>query len=182
MSSLEQALIRLARFLKSKKIPYMIIGGVANLFWGIPRTTLDIDVTIQVKESVQALIRQLKDKYHFRVKEPLSFVSKTNVLPVEDANGIRIDIICAKLPYEFQAIRRSRQVSVHGEKVRICSPEDLIVHKIISDRPRDRDDVRGIIQHFGSKLNRAYLNPIVRDLAKALDKPEILEFYHNCFL
>ena len=100
MSSLEKALVKIARFLKAKKISYMIIGGVANLFWGIPRTTLDIDVTIQVREDAYAsLIHQVKGKYHLRVKNPLSFIAQTNVLPLQDAKGIRIDLIFAMLPY-----------------------------------------------------------------------------------
>lgn len=182
MSSLEQAVVRLARFLKAKKIAYMVIGGVANLFWGIPRTTLDIDVTIQIKEEGRtSFIHAMESRFHFRVKNPLSFVAETNVLPLEDSSGIRIDIIFAKLPYEFQAIQRSKQVNIQGEKVRICSPEDLIIHKIISDRPRDQEDVRGVIQLLGSKLDQSYLDPMIKDLAKALGKPDLLKFYYSCF-
>lgn len=115
------------------------------------------------------------------VKNPISFVAKTNVLPLEDTQGIRLDIIFAKLPYEFQAIRRSKPIRVHSEVIRVCSPEDLIIHKIISDRPRDREDVRGVVSSRRSKLNRKYLDPIVKDLARSLTKPDLLEFYRSCF-
>lgn len=182
MSSLEQALVRLARFLKAKKIPYMVIGGVANLFWGVPRTTLDIDITIQVKEdSRKRLASEIKHQYHLRVKNPVAFIEQTNVLPLEDANGVRIDLIFAKLPYEFKAIRRSKPMRVQGEWIQVCTPEDLIVHKIISDRPRDREDIQGIISSAKDRLNKRYLDPIVKELAKALAKPELLKFYRSCF-
>jgi len=182
MTSLERALLKIARFLKAKRIPYMVIGGVANLFWGIPRTTLDIDITIQVKEKTYAsLIHGLKGKFRLRIKNPLAFIAKTNVLPLEDISGVRIDVIFAKIPYEFRAIQRSKPVRIRGETVRICSPEDLIIHKIISDRPRDRQDVCGIIGSLGIKLNRRYLDPILKDLAKMLAKPELLRFYRGCF-
>ena len=182
MSSLEQALVKIARILRAKKIPYMVIGGVANLFFGIPRTTLDIDITIRLRENAyERLFKDLKKQYRFRVKDPMSFVAETNVLPLEDFKGIRLDLIFAKLPYELQAIRRSKSIRVYGEPVRICSPEDLIVHKIVSDRSRDREDVRGVISSHRSKLNRKYLDPIVQDLALSLAKPDMLKFYRSCF-
>ena len=146
MNSLEASLLRIARILKANKIPYMVIGGVANLFWGVPRTTLDIDITIQVPEDSQtSLIAKMRRSYKLRASNPIAFVRKTNVLPLEDRSGVRIDLIFAKLPYELEAICRSKRVRVNGNSVQICSPEDLVVHKIISDRPRDREDVRGII-------------------------------------
>ena len=48
MTVLEHALTNLAEFLKDQKIPYMVIGGFANIIWGEPRATIDIDVTIWV--------------------------------------------------------------------------------------------------------------------------------------
>ncbi len=44
---------------------------------------------------------------------------------------------------EETAIRRARLMSVAGERVRVCTPEDLIVLKIVSDRARDLEDVAG---------------------------------------
>ena len=182
MTSLEKALFRIARILKANKIPYMVIGGVANLFWGIPRTTLDIDVTIKVHEdSYASLIERIKRDFKLRVSDPVSFIKRTSVLPIEDRNGIRLDLIFARLPYEFKAIRRSRPIRVHGRLIRVCSPEDLVIHKIISERLKDREDVRGIISSTKGKFDRRYLDPIVKELAKELAKPELLKFYRSCF-
>lgn len=184
MTLLEEGIVTLTRFLKKKKIPYMIIGGVANIFWGIPRTTLDIDVTIQIKEENYAgLIRDLnKDKYFIRTKHPLEFIRKNRVLPVETPSGMRVDLIFAGLPYEIRAIRRAKLERVGNEKVCICSPEDLIIHKVISERVQDQEDVRGIIKRLGGKkLDRGYLDPLIRDLAAGLAKPNILSFYLGCF-
>ena len=70
---------------------------------------------------------------------------------------------------------------MHGEKVRICTPEDLIIHKIVSDRIRDREDIRGVIHSVGSRLDRNYLDPIIKNLAKILARPELIKFYRSCF-
>ena len=94
---------------------------------------------------------------------------------------MRIDLIFAKLPYEEAAIRRAKVKRLRGVAIRICAPEDLIVHKIISDRVRDQEDVRGIINRMGRRLNRRYLDPLIRELSEALGKPAILSFYRRCF-
>ena len=61
--------------------------------------------------------------------------------------------------------------------MRICSPEDLIIHKIISERPRDREDVEGIFRQQGPNLDFRYLDRIVHELGEALSQSEIVEFY-----
>lgn len=55
------------------------------------------------------------------------------MLPLE-VEGLRVDLILGQPPYEEQAIRRARLVDVDGLGVRVCAPEDLIVHKIISKK------------------------------------------------
>lgn len=55
------------------------------------------------------------------------------------------------------------------------------LHKIVSDRPQDHEDIRGIIERLGVRLNRKYLDPYVKDLAGALVRPGMLRFYLDCF-
>lgn len=182
MSSLEETLVRIVRLLDSNGIPYMVIGGMANLFYGVPRTTVDIDITLQVGEKeLQPLIEKARKQFQLRVEDPTAFVSKTHVLPLEDRNHVLIDLIVAQLPYERRAIARARKERVQGTTVRICAPEDLIVHKIVSERPRDREDVRGLIARQAGALDRKYLDPLIADLSKALARPEMMGFYQRCF-
>lgn len=44
MNTPEAALVDLAGFLDQAKIPYMVIGGFANLRWGRPRLTQDLEI------------------------------------------------------------------------------------------------------------------------------------------
>lgn len=48
MNGIETALVRLSAFLEAAGVPYMVIGGIANLRWGRPRLTQDHDVTVRV--------------------------------------------------------------------------------------------------------------------------------------
>ena len=69
---------------------------------------------------------------------------------------------------------------VAGTNVRLCAAEDLVLHKLASERPRDREDVEGVIVRQAGALDREYLDPLVSDLAGALERSEIVEFYRAC--
>jgi hypothetical protein len=66
---------------------------------------------------------------------------------------------------------------VGGCLVLFCTAEDLILHKILSDRERDREDVRGILAAQRGKLDESYLDPRIRELADLLGRPSIWEEY-----
>ena len=175
---LEKGLLEIVSFLEDAVIPYMIIGGFANLAWGVPRTTQDVDITVQVaEEDLPGFVRDIGKGFSILPANPEDFVKETRVLPVQTSNGIRIDLIFAGFPYEEAALGRAREVTIQGLAVRICSPEDLIIHKIISERPRDREDVEGIFREQGPNLDFIYLDLIVHQLGEALSRSDIVEFY-----
>jgi len=174
MTSLEQALIKLAQTLSDNRIPYMIIGGMANAVWGQPRATLDIDVTIWFKEKeINRIVSFFADFCRPLVSDPAGFVQDTSVLPLESKDGVRIDLIFAKLSFEREAISRVVEIKVGGIPICFFSPEDLILYKIISERERDQDDARGVAVRRMKSLDLNYLEPRIRELAIALERPEI---------
>jgi predicted nucleotidyltransferase len=97
------------------------------------------------------------------------------VLPLDTEDGVRIDVIFALLPFELDAIRRARDVPVAGRTVHVVSVEDLILMKIISERPRDAADVEALLRLRARELDRDYLEPRIRELATALEREEILD-------
>ena len=181
-SALERAVGTLAGFLEKRHLPYMLIGGIANLVWGEPRATLDVDVSVLIEEEAwPPLITELKQTFRVIPKAGLAFLRDTHVLPLETPDGVRIDVVWAQLPYEHKAIARAVTEDVLGHRVRVCRPEDLIIHKIISDRPKDREDVRAIIRQQRTRLDRRYLTRTIGGLARALHRPDLTTFLTNCF-
>ena len=181
MSRLEDAVAEVARTLDRLGIPYMVIGGFAVTLWGEPRMTQDVDVTIACEPSDTTLIAQVTRALPPRVADPAKFAQETRIVPVSTSNGVSVDLILAGLPFEHSAIQRAIVVEIAGHAVKVCTPEDLVVHKVISERPRDREDVRGIVRRRGAQLDREYLDPIVEELAEALAQPDILEAYRAAF-
>ncbi|MBD3285773.1 hypothetical protein GF359_04880, partial [candidate division WOR-3 bacterium] len=142
--------------------------------WGEPRSTLDIDITIQArKDDTKKLIEHLKKLCYPRVTDPGEFVRETSVLPMVTEDEVRIDIIFAGLPFELEAIRRAVDREIRGIPVRFITPEDLIVHKIISERQKDWKDVRGIVTRQKGKLDIKYLDKHIKELADMLERPEM---------
>lgn len=182
MSALGRALGSLVQFLTAHRVPYMVIGGLANLVWGEPRTTLDVDLSVLVEEREWPhVIAELRKVFRVIPSDPLGFLQETHVLPLETEEGVRVDLVWAVLPYEHQAIRRALTEEVAGSRVKVCRPEDLIIHKVLAARIRDQEDVRGIVRHLKGRLDRRYLIKTVGSLSKALDQPELLSFLNTCF-
>ena len=92
------------------------------------------------------------------------------IIFLQDASGTRIDLMLADMPFDQMVIERARKVAVTPDIVaRLCTPEDLIIYKMLSTRPRDQEDVRGIVRRQGSALDRRYLLHWLRDFEMALD-------------
>ncbi len=162
--------------LDSRDIPYMVIGGIANSIYGIPRQTFDVDIKVllETDEETDGLIVEMKSKAHIVPEDPQKFLSETNVLPVE-INDVRVDLILAVLPYEREAINRGRVVETFGFKMKLCQPEDLILQKCVSARAKDWLDIETLMESQRGKLNREYLLRHCKELSDFLDDVSIYD-------
>ena len=178
MTKLEAALLDLSGFLGEHRIPYMIIGGFASLYWGVERFTRDLDLTIEVgDDALEDFLRQIAGRYALADGDPLNFVRRNHLIRIETQAGVPVDLMLAVLPYQVAAIRRAVPIRVEGRNVQLCAPEDLIIYKLASERPQDALDVEGIVLRQSARLERPYLAARVRELATGLDRPGIVAFY-----
>lgn len=168
-----EALIELHEFLREENIQFMVIGGIANLIWGQPRLTQDIDITISV-EDIPSFIKKIRSFGKLLPENPIKFAEKTRVSPIE-INNVKVDIIFAGTEYERIAISRVIKVEIQkGININVCSPEDLIIHKAISERERDWEDIEGIILRQGKRLDKKYISKWLKAFSSALARPDIL--------
>lgn len=155
-------LVKLAESLDNAKILYMIIGGQAVLLYGEPRLTRDIDITLALTPDELNRILEIVRKINLKVlvENIVDFVRKHWVLPAfDEESGFRIDFIFSWTPYEKEALERARIFEIEKYPIKFASPEDLIIHKIISGRTRDLDDIRTIMrkQSLNIKLIEKWL-------------------------
>lgn len=175
MNKIEEALTEIQNFLKARGVPYMIIGGIGNLIWGEPRMTVDIDITVHISDANEKdFIKEAGSKFKVLVGNPDGFVKQTRVLPIEITKNVKGDIIFTGLEYEKMAIERAVEVEISKNiLVRVCTAEDLIIYKAISEREKDWQDIEGILLRRGTLLDKKYLFNWLSEFASALDKPGI---------
>jgi len=168
----QKILRRVAQELKQASIPYMVIGGQAVLLYGEPRLTRDIDVTLGIGVSELARIKKILPAMGLKVlvKKDQEFVERTMVLPTKDREtGIRVDFIFSFSPYERQAIGRARGVKVGRIQVKFASLEDVVIHKVVSGRPRDLEDIKSILVK-NRKYDSNYISGWLKEFDQSLNQ------------
>ena len=178
---IDRVVADVAKSLNKARVPYMIIGGIANAVWGEPRVTTDIDITVAAPAPYALkLLKALGAKVARAPEDPVDFAAY-GVLPIIHKSGVRVEFAFGMVSYVHQAMDRVVEINLYGVPVRFCSAEDLVLHKIISERQKDRDDVVGIFRHRRATLDRAYLDPRVHELAVVMERPEIEQRYRRLF-
>ncbi len=168
----QKILRTVARELKQASIPYMVIGGQAVLIYGEPRLTRDIDVTLGIGVSELARIKKVLPAMDLKilVKNDREFVERTMVLPTKDKESeIRVDFIFSFSPYERQAIGRARDIKVGRTRVKFASLEDVVIHKVISGRPRDLEDIQSILVK-NPKYDPDYISGWLKEFDQSLNQ------------
>ena len=126
----------------------MINGGQAVLKYGEPRFTQDIDFTIGLEPKDAQIFINIQEKLDviFTVDSPQDFLNETFVLPAKDRQtSFRLDFVFILTEFEKEAIKKSVKVDLDGININFISIEDLLIQKLIASRPRDIEDVRGIL-------------------------------------
>ena len=168
-------------FLTARHIPYMIIGGLAVQYWGEPRFTRDVGVTAAVPaEKLESFVQDLKGQFEPRVSDLMEFARRTRVLPIKASNGCEMDISLSVAGYEEEALKRAVEYEIEpGRKIYLCSAEDLIIHKAVAGRPRDLQDIEGVIYRQGDRLDVDYIRFWLKEFAVALEEPELSERFEK---
>jgi hypothetical protein len=91
------------------------------------------------------------------------------MLFVQDSAETRLDLLLADTPYDVQAIRRGQSVEVQpGATICVCSPEDLVIYKLVSTRLRDHEDAASAVRRRCDKLDDRYVLHWLRQFEQAL--------------
>jgi hypothetical protein len=177
----EALISKIAKELERAGLPYMIIGGQAVLFYGSPRMTKDIDITLGVDtESLGVVVETVKSIGIEIIPEDFrTFVKQTYVLPtLEKETGLRIDFIFSFTPYERQAIAKATPAFLGKTKIMFASVEDVIIHKVFAGRPRDLEDVRTLILK-NPDVDRHYVRKWLREFDKSHERGGLLNAFEE---
>jgi hypothetical protein len=174
------ALEALVGALDHVRAPAMIIGGVAVIARGVPRTTLDIDATIwgEGLDIQQAVAVLAGHGIAPRIDDAVAFARDHQVLLLRhEASGTPIDLTIAWLPFERHALARATRLDLGAVSAPVALPEDLIVYKAVAWRDEDRRDVERLLRLYHGEIDMERVFGLVAQFAAALDAPQrIAEF------
>jgi hypothetical protein len=154
--------LAIAAVLDDLGVPHAFIGGLGRNAWGQPRTTEDVDVQIAVdaagwRRCVEALATagyRLEQEYGGHDGPP------PDNARLRGLDGLRVDIMLDKTRFQKDVVRRATVQRVAGMSLRVLTPEDLVLYKLIASRPKDLDDIEDVLrgrQLAGLPVDWAYI-------------------------
>lgn len=167
-----KVLIKIAKILDELKIDYYVTGGFAITIWGRPRFTADIDVVIKMAEFHKGIfadkVRELFPTGYIdkaQIESALKSVGQFNF--IEPGSGLKMDFYIAKQnDFEKECFATSKAEDL-GYKVKLISPENLILSKLIwykeAKSDRHLEDIESVLD-TRKNINKKYLNLWIKKL------------------
>lgn len=143
MSEIKDILIRVSKICESVNLNYVIIGGVAAIIRGKPRTTMDIDIILENDENkIKNFLSSLK-RANFDVLDQqvnMAFKANSNASIFDEKSILRLDVKIAKKRIDLLTLENSQIIEYDQIKIKIACLEDILLEKIwflgdISDIP-----------------------------------------------
>jgi hypothetical protein len=153
----------------------VIIGGIAVSLLGVPRFTEDVDaVFILSTEDVPVFLESAKaEKIIPRIKNVEEFARKNRVLLlIHSPTQTKVDISLGALMFEEEMVDRSKIKKKNNLSVRLPTPEDLIIMKAIAHRPKDLEDIRGVVDAQAT-LDLKHIELWVKAFGELLETPDL---------
>ena len=152
-------------------VPYFVGGSVASSLYGMPRSTLDVDLVVELSEEhVAGLVERLGTEYYLSedaIREAVRAHSSFNLIHL--ATMLKVDVFVKKTrAFDQEVFRHLRDESVDltdtGVTLLLPTPEDIILAKLewyrlgneISER--QWSDILGVLKVQATTLDLDYLH------------------------
>jgi hypothetical protein len=110
----------------------------------------------------------------------MQFSLETRVLLLRVSGVCDVDLSFGLPGYESELMNRRVDYPIgEGRHVKLCSAEDLVILKMLASRPRDLEDVEGILLRQGSVIDRRYIRLWLREFSDVLENPELLHSFER---
>jgi len=174
---LSDCLIRLNRI----GVIYYLTGSMASNYWGIPRSTHDLDFVVQIPtSSVQALVCEFSRDYY--IDEAAVFAAYRppyQFNAIDTRSALKVDFwLAQETPFDQLMLQRRLRRVLLGETAWIATAEDVILHKLVWNKmtPSERQlaDAAGVVSVQRSNLDEGYLREWAEHLGVLPDLGELL--------
>lgn len=171
----EQVLADFAAVAARHELRWFLFGAQAVALYGVQRTSADVDVTLELGDlDPRALIRDLAEHGLPATIDDDAFVAATRVVPViHRATAWPMDIVLAGPGIEDLFLDGARTMALGARRIPVIAPEHLVALKILAGRPKDIEDVRGLVRVPGLALDVRAADETLALLEGALDRSDL---------
>ena len=152
-------------------VSYLLTGAMASNYWGMPRTTHDLDFVVQLSaETIPGLLREFRDDFylddqavHAALAPPYQFNA------IDNRSGFKIDFWMLRPdPFEMSMFQRRLSVQLLRERAWIATAEDIILQKLrwdsLTPSQQQVADAAGVVAVQSGHLDRIYLQRWANEL------------------
>jgi predicted nucleotidyltransferase len=158
----------LADVFQRLQLPCAFGGALANNYWGIVRTTQDVDCLISIPAVKYQILAdelndigcQMRDKrgnlVPLTVEQMRGEVEERKLIEFF-RSSIRAELFVPVVPLQEEILRRAVRMPLGDREISVTTAEDLILLKLAFHRQKDLHDVRGILWVQRGQLDLDYL-------------------------
>ena len=170
--TVEEVLQDMVAVCEHEQFPYAVMGGLAVRVHGIPRPTYDVDFQLTVNEDqlTRFIARTEKRNYSIAEHYVTGWRDRVGGMPLiklktymADGHSIDVDIFISETPFQISIMNRRVRLEFENKEMWFVSAEDLILLKLLANRPRDIGDVADILFIQG-ELDQDYMRQWSRPL------------------
>lgn len=178
----QKMLLNVARRL-ARKITVYVVGGTAMMFYGFKDATLDIDLVFETEKDRAVFKEAVKSLGYLEIDAIKIYGVKRNTPEMFKLNDERLDLFVKEvIDFIFSEKMKQRAEQIHQFEenlvLKIANPHDIILMKCATDRIKDKDDARKIIN--STKINWEMIIDEARNQIKLGKKRAAFEL--GCFL
>lgn len=169
------------RRLNRAGVSYYLTGSMASNYWGIPRTTHDLDFVVQLPMSaVPRILQEFSGDFHIEeAAVRAAYQPPHQFNAIDTRSALKVDFWLPKPePFDREILKRRVQTTLFGESAWIATAEDVILHKLVWNRisPSDRQlgDAAGIVAVQADALDKSYLRQWAQELKLTGDLERLL--------
>jgi hypothetical protein len=156
------------RALSARRIETALYGGLALAAYGEPRETRDADFAV-----VGARLALAMDRARFGGL----LITRITLAEGGGRAGLNmVDLVEPRSPrFAAEAIERGVTGSLRGVAIRVLSPEDFVLFKLLSTRDRDVEDAATLLRAPDLPLDRAFIDAEARRLGAEIPDHDVAD-------
>jgi hypothetical protein len=150
---------------------YAIVDGLAVGAWAIPRATRDVDLYTDLDRDGRSRLKSALETTGFHVPAMEEEIANFGVFRAKSKDGVFVDVFDSAGPLGEAILSNRQQAKIGGRSLWFVAATELAALKAFSDRPRDFDDLAGLVRV--SSLDATALDVWAKQLDASIGTDEV---------